>query len=134
METRLADGRWETTSGSSSITRDLSGCLLTERLSSTRGGRAFEALAHFGFDNNSHLLQEMLSDSEHGLLALFQGPSAAGEIKLDLTLLQPGGLKVIVRRNFSDIASNSFRLESRRSTDDGQTWTTVTRVGYTRRK
>jgi len=70
LSTRSPDGKWEETTGVSQIRRDLDGCLLMERFLGSRQKRTFHMLNLFAFDNNSKLLQESLTDSEHGLLAL----------------------------------------------------------------
>lgn len=132
LNSRLGDGKWEETTATSQIKRDLSGCILIERLLGSREDRPFHVLSLFAFDNNSKRLQYLLSDSEHGLLALYQGRKLGGEILLDLELVRDDGSKVTVRRSYSEIKKDSFSLESKHSRDGGKSWLTVMRAHYRR--
>ena len=129
---RLADGTWEHSSATSQIKPDLSGCLLSERFTGTRAGHAFTALALMAFNNTSKKLQRVWSDSEHGLLIMYEGNRSGDKIILETEILLDG--KIVKLRNaYLDISEPSFTLESWRSTDDGKTWITVTRLRYTRK-
>jgi uncharacterized protein DUF1579 len=134
LNSRLGDGRWEETVAASQIKPDLAGCLLTERLVGSREGRPFHVLSLFAFDNNSKRLQCVLSDSDHGLLALFQGRKLASEIVLDMELTRDDGSKVTIRRAYSEITKDSFTLESKHSRDNRTTWLTVMKARYSRKR
>jgi hypothetical protein len=129
---RLGDGKWEHSSATSQIKPDLSGCLLSERFTGTRNGHAFTALALMAFNNTSKKLQRLWSDSEHGLLILYDGNRSENEIILETEILLDGR-SVKLRNSYLEITGNSFNLESARSTDGGKTWITVTRLRYTRK-
>ncbi|MEK6333677.1 MAG: DUF1579 family protein [Acidobacteriota bacterium] len=133
LNSRLGDGKWEETTATSQIKRDLAGCILIERLLGSRQTRPFHVLSLFAFDNNSKRLQYLLSDSEHGLLALFQGRKLGGEILLDLELVRGDGTKVTIRRTYSEIKKDSFSLEGQHSGDGGKSWLTVMRAQYGRK-
>jgi hypothetical protein len=129
---RSADGTWECSSATSQIKPDLSGCLLSERFTGTRAGHAFTALALMAFNNTSKKLQRVWSDSEHGLLITYEGNRSGNKIILETEILLDGK-SVKLRNAYLDITETSFSLESGRSTDDGKTWITVTRLRYTRK-
>jgi hypothetical protein len=133
LNNRLGDGKWEESTATSQIKRDLSGCVLMERLLGSRENRPFHVLSLFAFDNNSKRLQYLLSDSEHGLLALYQGRKTGNEILLDLEFVSDDGRKVTVRRAYSEIKKDSFSLESKHSRDGGKSWLTVMRARYARK-
>ena len=133
LNNRFGDGKWEETTATSQIKRDLSGCILIERLLGSRENRPFQVLSLFAFDNNSKRLQYLLSDSEHGLLALYQGRKTGSEILLDLEFVREDGSKVTVRRAYSEIKKDSFSLESKHSRDGGKSWLTVMRARYGRK-
>jgi hypothetical protein len=129
---RLAEGTWEHSSATSQIKPDLSGCLLSERFTGTRAGHAFTALALMAFNNTSKKLQRVWSDSEHGLLITYEGNRTGNELIMETEILLDGK-SVKLRNAYLEISRDSFNLESRRSTDDGKTWITVTRLRYTRK-
>jgi hypothetical protein len=129
---RLADGRWEQGPASSQIKRELSQCLLDERFNGSRTGRPFSALGIMGFNSVSGKLQKVWSDSEHGVLILYEGVRNGKEIILDTEILLNGN-KVKLRNSYLEIANDSFRLESSRSHDDGKTWITVSKLAYKRK-
>ena len=129
---RLGDDKWEPSSAASRISPDLSGCLLNERFTGTRAGHAFSAIAMMGFNSTTGRLQRMWSDSEHGLLIIYEGKRNGNEMILE-TEVQLDGRKVKLRNSYLAITRNSFRLESGRSVDDGKTWITVTKLEYTRK-
>jgi hypothetical protein len=129
---RLADGTWEHSSASSQIKPDLSGCLLSERFTGTRAGHIFSALALMAFNNTNKTLQRLWSDSEHGLLVMYEGNRSGDEIIMETEILLDG--KTVKLRNaYLAISARSFSLESGRSTDGGKSWITVTRLRYTRK-
>jgi hypothetical protein len=84
------------------------------------------------FNNTSKKLQRSWSDSEHGLLVLYEGYRSGNEIILETEILLEGK-SVKLRNAFLEISENSFNLESGRSTDGGKTWITVTRLKYIRK-
>ena len=129
---RLADGTWEHSSATSQIKADLSGCLLSERFTGTRAGHAFTALSLMAFNNASKKLQRVWSDSEHGLLITYEGNRSGNRIILETEILLDGK-RVKLRNAYLEISETSFSLESGRSTDDGKTWITVTRLQYKRK-
>jgi hypothetical protein len=129
---RLADGTWEHSSATSQIKADLSGCLLSERFTGTRAGHAFTALSLMAFNNASKKLQRVWSDSEHGLLITYEGNRSGNRIILETEILLDGK-RVKLRNAYLEISETSFSLESGRSTDDGKTWITVTRLRYKRK-
>lgn len=129
---RLGDGKWEQTSATSQIKPDLSGCLLNERFTGSRESRPFTALGIMGFNSVTGKLQRVWSDSEHGLLILYEGSRSGREMILDTEVLLNGN-KVKLRNVYFEISRDSFRLESRRSHDDGKTWITVSKLLYKRR-
>jgi hypothetical protein len=129
---RLADGTWEQSPATSQIKPDLSGCLLSERFAGTRAGHAFTALALMAFNNTSKKLQRVWSDSEHGLLIMYEGNRSGNEIILETEILLDGR-SVKLRNAYLEISESSFSLESGRSTDGGKTWITVTRLRYKRK-
>lgn len=129
---RLADGKWEQSSAVSKISPDLSGCLLNERFTGTRADHTFSALAIMGFNSVTGKLQRMWSDSEHGLLIIYEGNRKGNEMSLDTEVLLDGK-KVKLRNSYLEIAKDSFRLESARSVDDGKTWITVMKLEYKRK-
>jgi len=130
--TRLGDGTWEHTSAISQIKPDLSGCLVSERFTGTRAGHAFTALALMAFNNTSKKLQRAWSDSEHGLLVMYEGNRSGNEIILETEILLDGK-SVKLRNSYLEITGSSFNLESGRSTDGGKTWITVSRLQYKRK-
>jgi hypothetical protein len=132
VNVRLADGTWEHSSATSQIKPDLSGYLLSDRFTGTRAGHSFTALALMAFTNTSKKLQRAWSDSEHGLLVLYEGYRSGNEIILETEILLEGK-SVKLRNAFLEISENSFNLESGRSTDGGKTWITVTRLKYIRK-
>jgi hypothetical protein len=134
LSTRLGDGQWEDTSATSEIKRDLRGCLLSERLAGSRQKRPFHVLSLFAFDNHSKLLQQVLTDSEHGLLALYQGRRNQEELVFDLPLIRDDGTKWIVRRAYFAVTPNSFSVENRHSQDEGKTWRVVVKARYVLKK
>ena len=129
---RLADGTWDHSSATSQIKADLSGCLLSERFTGTRAGHAFTALSLMAFNNASKKLQRVWSDSEHGLLITYEGNRSGNRIILE-TEISLDGKRVKLRNAYLEISETSFSLESGRSTDDGKTWITVTRLQYKRK-
>jgi len=133
LNSRFGDGQWEESKATSQIKRDLSGCILMERLIGLRQGRPFHVLSIFAFDNNSKRLQYLLSDSEHGLLALYQGRKFRDELVLNQECVRDDGTKVTIRRAYSEISNDSFTLESKHSRDAGKTWLTVMKARYGRK-
>lgn len=134
LSTRLGDGQWENTSATSEIKRDLHGCLLSERLAGSRQKRPFHVLSLFAFDNHSKLLQQVLTDSEHGLLALYQGGKNQDEVDFDLPLTRDDGSKWLVRRAYFAVTQDSFTVENKHSQDGGKTWRVVVKARYVRKK
>ena len=129
---RSGDGKWEPSSATSQIKPDLSGCLLNERFTGSRGGHSFSALVIMGFNSVSGKLQRVWSDSEHGLLILYEGKRNGQEMILETEILLDGK-RVKLRNAYLEITRDSFRLESGRSHDDGKTWITVTKLQYKRK-
>jgi hypothetical protein len=126
---RSGDGSWEKSSATSQIKRDLSGCWLSERFSGSRGGHAFSALGIMGFNSVSGKLQRVWSDSEHGILILYEGNRSANDLILETEILL-NGKRVKLRNVYLEITRDSFRLESGRSHDDGKSWITVSKLQY----
>ena len=133
LSTRLGDGQWEESMATSQIRRDLGGCLFMERFSGSRQKRPFQVLSLFAFDNHSKLFQQSLTDSEHGLLALYQGRKIEGEVLFDLPLIRDDGTRVTVRRAYSAVTRNSFTVENKHSPDGGKTWLIVVTARYGRK-
>jgi len=133
LSTRLADGKWEDTTATSQIKRDLGGCLLVERFAGTRQTRPFQVLSLFAFDIHSKLFQQTLTDSEHGLLALYQGQKSQSEVTFELELIRDDGSKWTVRRVYSAVTRNSFTVENKHSQDGGKTWAVVVKARYSRK-
>ena len=134
LSTRLGDGQWEDTSATSEIKRDLQGCLLSERLAGSRQKRPFHVWSLFAFDNHSKLLQQVLTDSEHGLLSMFQGGKNQDEVDFDLPLTRDDGSKWLVRRSYFAVTQNSFTVENKHSQDGGKSWRVVVKARYVRKK
>ena len=105
---------------------------MSERFTGTRAGHPFSAIAMMGFNSTSGKLQRMWSDSEHGLLIIYEGKRNGDEMILE-TEVSLDGRKVKLRNSYLALTSNSFRLESARSVDDGKTWITVTKLQYRRK-
>jgi hypothetical protein len=129
---RLADGTWEKSSATTEIKADLSGCLLSERFTGMRAGHTFSALALMAFNNTSKRLQRVWSDSEHGLLVMYEGNRSGNEIIMETEILLDGK-SVKLRNAYLEISGSAFSLESGRSTDGGKTWITVTKLQYKRK-
>jgi hypothetical protein len=129
---RSADGYWEQSSATSQIKADLSGCLLNERFAGSRDGRPFSALGIMGYNSVSGKLQRVWSDSEHGLLILYEGHRNGGEMILETEILLDGK-RVKLRNAYLEITGDSFRFESGRSHDGGKTWITVSKLKYRRK-
>jgi hypothetical protein len=129
---RSGDGKWEQSSATSQIKPDLSGCLLNERFTGMRGGHSFSALGIMGFNSITGKLQRVWSDSEHGLLIMYEGNRNGREMILETEVLLDGK-RVKLRNAYLEITRDSFRLESGRSHDGGKTWITVTKLQYKRK-
>lgn len=128
---RLAGGEWDTTVARSQIEVDLEGCLLVERFQGTRAGHEYEAVGLLGFNSIEHRLQRVWVDSEHGMLVTYEGESQAGEILLEYSMVLRGQ-SILLRHVYLNIGEATFTLESRRSTDQGQSWEVTWRAQYTR--
>ena len=129
---RSGEGKWEQSPATSQIKPDLSGCLLNERFNGSRGGHSFSALGIMGFNSVSGKLQRVWSDSEHGILILYEGNRNGKEMILETEVLLDGK-RVRLRNAYLEITRDSFRLESGRSHDDGKTWITVSKLQYKRK-
>ena len=126
------NGKWEQSSASSRIKRDSSSCLFEERFAGSREGHPFSALGIMGFNSTSGKLQRVWSDSEHGILILYEGDRDAKEMILYADILLDGN-RVKLRNAYFEITKDSFRLESGRSHDGGKTWITVSKLQYRRK-
>ena len=72
------------------------------------------------------------SDSEHGLLVMYEGTRSGNELIMETEILLDGK-SVKLRNAYLQITETGFSLESGRSTDGGKTWITVTRLRYKRK-
>ena len=129
---KTGDDKWEQSSATSQIKPDLSGCLFVERFAGSRAGHSFSSLGIMGFNSVSGKLQRVWSDSEHGILILYEGHRNGKEMILYSEVVLNGN-RVKLRHAYLDITRDSFRLESARSQDDGKTWITVSKLQYQRK-
>lgn len=130
-EDRLGDGTWEKGDARSWIMPDFDGCLLVERYGGSRAGKPFAGRAFYGFNSVNGRLQRMWSDSEHGMLTTYEGVLAGHEIVLDYRMVLRGQ-PVILRDVFLAMSADSFKVENRRSNDDGKTWLVTSKLVYVR--
>ncbi len=130
--TRAGDGKWEKTKAASQIVPELSGCLLKEQFSGSRGGRPFNILALIAYNGTSKKMQRAWSDSEHGLLILYDGDKTGDTMTLS-TAIDLDGKKVLLRIAYTEIKNDSFRMEAGRSHDEGKTWITTSTLLYKRK-
>lgn len=128
---RNMEGAWEETTAAASITYDMGGCLLIEHFTGTRNGTPFEARAVLAFNPITNRLQRAWSDSGHGLLVLYEGTATSDSILLQSSL-SIRDRTVLFQHAYLDVGTDTFRLESRRSTDAGATWDTSWYLTYQR--
>jgi len=128
---RGMDGVWEATTARSTITAELDGCLLLERLTGVRDGAPFAAIASLTFDALEGRLRRTWVDSGHGLLVVYDG--VLEDDALTLTAhLAVRGREVQFQHALSALSPDGFELHSRRSVDGGATWDTGWTLLYTR--
>ncbi|HEV7643203.1 MAG TPA: DUF1579 family protein [Pyrinomonadaceae bacterium] len=131
--TKSGDGKWEKTKAVSQIGPELSGCLLKEQFSGSRSGRPFNILALIAYNGTSKKMQRAWSDSEHGLLILYDGEKTGDQMILT-TAIDLDGKKVLLRIAYTEIKNDSFKVESGRSHDEGKTWITTSTLLYKRKR
>jgi ketosteroid isomerase-like protein len=131
VEERLASGAWEKGGARSWIAPDFEGCILVENYAGARGGDTFGGRALYGFNSVDRRLQRVWVDSEHGMLTVYEGARTDDEIVLDYRMVLRGK-PTILRDVFFAIGADSFRVENRRSNDDGRTWDVTARLRYFR--
>jgi hypothetical protein len=130
---RAGDGKWEKTKASSQIGPELTGCLLKEQFSGSRNGRPFNIFALIAFNATSGKMQRAWSDSEHGLLILYDGDKTGDTMTLN-TVIDLDDKKILLRIAYTEITKDSFKVESGRSHDEGKTWITTSTLIYKRKK
>ena len=128
---RNADGTWEQAVMHSRITSEFAGCALQERFSGSRGGEPFQAIGFLAYDALDDKLQRSWIDDGHGLLVLYKGSRTEDVLELS-TRLTLHGEEILFQHVYSDLSQDSFRLQSRRSLDDGETWDTGWYLKYRR--
>lgn len=133
LESRLAAlGPWETTTGIAEVTADMSGCVVIERLRTTRQGKTLEAITMLTWDHQTSRWQATWIDSDHGMQLSYEG--VAGDDGLDLrSARQLGNRTLTSRRLWRFTGPDEFSTESARLLDSGA-WDVTGRARYSRRR
>ena len=124
---------FESSTGHASIRRDLDGCIFVQRFEGSRWGKPYAFLAILGANSGDAAspIQEVFVHSQHGILSLSSGRIAGGELTVEDAPVVRGQV-VLQRHVYFDVTPQSFRAESRRSTDHGTTWIVTSRAKYRR--
>lgn len=130
-EHRRGDGTWETTDARCWISREMKGCVLTERYVGTHAGERAEARGMYGFDSVTGKLQHLWVDDAHGMLTTYEGGRVEDEIVLEYAMVLRGKATVL-RDVYTGIEKDAFRIEGSRSNDGGKTWDVTSRLSFTR--
>lgn len=123
---------WDTTRGVAIMQPDLDGCLLREELVTSRGGAPFHTLSLWGAASLAGPIQRTFAHSQHGFLSVYSGRRTAAGLELRDSQVV-GGRLVLLEHRFEPFVADSMRFTSRRSTDDGATWTVTWYADYVRR-
>ncbi|HSR68843.1 MAG TPA: hypothetical protein VLU25_12975 [Acidobacteriota bacterium] len=119
-------GEWEVTSGGklaghNSIQPVNSGCALLERWKGARGGEG----SSFNFYNPRKQKWQQFWVWQNGTTLELEGGFGDGKMILSGTGRTPDGKTVTERVTWHDNEDGSVRQHWERSSDDGETWTTV---------
>jgi hypothetical protein len=116
VEARLSvNGPWETSMGSSVISRVVDGNIIDENFTGTRMEKSFIAKSLLAVNNLNGKLQRVFMDSGHGGMVDFEGQKEdEHNFVFDKTLTYPNGNSVKLRIVYTILSENKFSVESMR--------------------
>lgn len=122
----------ESSEATATISPELNGCLLHERVIERTGTPPYEALVYWGVNGHDDAVQRVFVHSQHGRFGIYQGRRKGSEIPLVQQSLtsQPDTTIVEHRVVFRD--RDHFQIVSRMSEDRGAAWVTLSRWEYER--
>jgi hypothetical protein len=129
-----AQGPWEESKASSTITKTLNSTLIEEEFTGTRTGKPFFIKTLFGINNANNKFQRVFADSEHGVLIVFEGEKNKDTLYFDRTWVYTNGSTVKLRVAYYIISKNEFHMESMRMPQQSTEWDVTGRTKYTRRE
>jgi len=133
VETRLSSGGlWESSTGSSQITRTVDSAVLEEDFTGTREGRPFLTKSLLAVNNLTLRYQRVFVDSEHGALVDYDGRRQADSLIFDKTWFYPSGASVQLRVVYRFVSRDEFLVESMRRPEKESSWDVTGRMRYTR--
>jgi hypothetical protein len=136
VEARLsASGPWESSEGTSVITKVVGGTVLEENFTGSRDGKPFIAKTLLAVNNLTGKLQRVFMDSEHGGAMIdFEGqPESENTFVYDKLWTYPNGNTVRLRVVYTIISSREFTLESMRMPQGTTEWDVSGKMKYKRK-
>lgn len=135
VESRLSmQGPWEQSKAYSVIQPVLKSTLLEEEFTGSRQDRPFLIKTLFGINNINNKYQRMFSDSEHGVLVVFEGAHEKETVDFYKDLQFTDGTIVKLRVVYTIISGDEFTIESMRMAQGMTAWDTTGRMRYLRVK
>ena len=118
----------------STISPDLQGCLLRERLRAQTGTPPYESIIFWGTNGADSAIQRVLAHSQHGRIGVYQGRRVGAVLTLRKRDLGPGPQpdSVVVEHVVRLADRDHFTITSRLSNDRGRRWTLLSRSEYRR--
>jgi hypothetical protein len=114
--------------GTNSVYLDL-GCVIVENFDG-RPSLDFQGLSFSVYDRKAHCWKQTWVDSEGGYLD-FAGSFENGVMELR-RIGEVDGVPALFRMRWENIEPNAFDWSWQRSTDDGETWTSLWEIEYSR--
>ena len=119
-------------SATATIGTSLDGCVLREQVVGRDDSAPYEALVLWAVNGPDDGIQLVFVHSQHGRIGLYQGPRRGDTIVLRQLDTRPEGVSVENRVEIRD--SDHFEILSQISTNDGASWTALSRWRYERSK
>jgi len=133
VEFRLgAQGPWDSSSGESSIFREVGSKVYREAFAGTREGRPFSSLTLFGVNNLTLDFERIFVDSEHGAFLSSTGSMRGDSLIYDRTWTYPNGNSVLLRTVYVLLSENTFTAQRMRRPDTSRLWDVTGRMTYHR--
>lgn len=117
--------------GRNHISKTLGGCTVEESFStkdSSYMGRSWSV-----FNPQTEVWQQTWVDNSGGYL-LFTGKYQNEKMELRTAVREQGDKKIVSRMVFENITPSGFDWNWQRSTDDGENWTDIWNIRYSRKK
>lgn len=123
----------ESTRATATISPELNGCLLRERVIASTGTPPYEALVLWGVNGPDEAIQRVFAHSQHGRFGVYQGRRSGADLPLVQQPLGSPPTAEIVRHRVSFRDRDHIQILSEISTDRGVTWVALSRWEYERR-